>query len=206
MSKMITVYVPISRYVKTTNGEDHIISPFELAISRETYDNLCDENARDIESRIKPIVDDLKKLINELEKDNFTCEFDQNSVTIYHPYCPTLDKDQVTGSGKDFKGLSSKQKVQLLKNQYIEAINEQIQNRLQQAHDIIADFEYHPIQIDLDELEKMTHDTSYSETGLAESDNIDPMNSEVEQRAEFMNTVVTDPEDPYDNPIDHMDR
>lgn len=177
MSKMITVYVPISRYVKTTKGEDHIINPFELAISRETYDMLCDNNAKDIETRIKPIVDDLKNLIKALETDNFTCEFDQNSVTIYHPYCPTLDRDHVTGSGKDYKGLSSKQKVDVLKRQYIESINEQIQNRLQQAHDIIADFEYHPIQIDLDELEKMKNDTSYSETILAESDNTDPMDS-----------------------------
>ena len=178
MSKMITVYVPISRYVKTTKGEDHIINPFELAISRETYDMLCDNNAKDIETRIKPIVDDLKNLIKALETDNFTCEFDQNSVTIYHPYCPTLDRDHVTGSGKDYKGLSSKQKVDVLKRQYIDSINEQIQNRLQQAHDIIADFEYHPIQIDLKELDKMAHDTSYSETGLAESDDTDPMDSQ----------------------------
>lgn len=194
MSKLITVYVPISRYVKTTKGEDHIINPFEVAISRETYDMLCDNNAKDIETRIKPIVDDLKNLIKALETNNFTCEFDQNSVTIYHPYCPTLDRDHVTGSGKDYKGLSSKQKVEVLKRQYIESINEQIQNRLQQAHDIIADFEYHPIQIDLDELEKMTHDTSYSETGLAESDDTDPMDS-----------VPADELD-FDDPVDQMDR
>ena len=206
MGKFITIYVPIAKYVKTATGEDHIIDPCAVAISRETYDSLCDTTATNIKNKVKPIVDDLNNLIDSLNRNEFTCEFDQNSVIIYHDYCPTLDKDHVTGSGKDYKNLNNRQKIELLKTRYIEIIKDQINHRLQQAHDIIEDFEYHPIQIEMEELEKMNSDTIYSETDLVEFDNTDPMDSEVEQKAEFMDTVVTDPHDPYDNPIDHMDR
>ena len=212
MSRYITVYVPISKYISTENGEEHVIANFEKAVSRETYDKLCSKNANDIQNRIDPIVKDMRDLINRLENNDFTYEFDQSSATIYHAYCPTLDKDHVIGSGKDFKGLDGISKVELLKQQYIDAINTQINHRIQQARNIIDDFEYHPIQIEITELDLMTKDTSYTlenmkDDDLETSDLSHALDAvEAEMKENFINTVITDPKDPYDNPIDHMDR
>lgn len=209
MSKFITVYVPISKYVKAEIGEDHIIANFAKAISRETYNKLRSENAMAIQNKIQPIIDDLQGLIDSLNAGDFTYEVDQNQVTIFHEYCPTLDKDHVVGTGKEYKGLDSVEKVKILLKNYIAVIIEQRNRRIQQAHDVIADFEYHPIQIDADELDLMVKDDSYTFENIIEA-NSDPVAStdisEAETREAFINTAVTDPEDPYDNPIDHMDR
>ena len=151
----VTAYVPISKFIKTEDGERHIIASFEEAISKETYDKLCNINAEDIENRVTPIVSDLKTLLNHIKNDEFTYDFDKDSVCIYHEYCPTLDRNRVIGIGKEYKGLSDKQRVEKLKEAYIKDIEENIQSRLNQAHDIISDFEYHPIQININELDLM---------------------------------------------------
>lgn len=159
MAKTVTIYVPIDRTIQRDGGgSDHAIALFEHAISRETYEKMEQEHADQIQQKIKPIVDDIQNLIDDLENDNFDYYVDGNTVTIYHAYCPTLDRDTAAYSSKDYKGMTRDQKVDALKTKYIASLQEEINKRKAQCASIIEEFVYHPLIIDEEELLKMMND------------------------------------------------
>lgn len=166
----ITVYVKIDQFVQKTEDdafEPHIIAMFDNVISEATYEELKNNHDNKIDDTIAPIIKDLQNLIEAIGNDNFEAEVQDNTVILYHDYCPTLNVSSVENTSKTFKVLTYEQKVEKAKNEYIERIQNEINKRVKRARKLQEDFYYHSLRISTDELKKMIVDMNRPEPSPA---------------------------------------